>query len=94
MMSKIYAGMFRKKNNDLRHMTFVKLNDVPDTFLETKIKDTSKDRTMPTGMELVWDLDKADFRVFNYTAQVGDLREMDMTDDEKNKLFANKSLTE
>jgi hypothetical protein len=94
MMSKIYAGMFRKKNNDLRHMTFVKLDDVPDTFLETKIKDTSKDRTMPTGMELVWDLDKADFRVFNYTAQVGDLREMDMTDDEKNKLFANKSLTE
>ena len=93
MMSKIYAGMFRKKNNDLRHMTFVKLDDVPDTFLETKIKDTSKDRTMPTGMELVWDLDKADFRVFNYTAQVGDLREMDMTDDEKNKLFANKSLT-
>ena len=94
MMSKIYAGMFRKKNNDLRHMTFVKLDDVPDTFLETKIKDTSKDRTMPTGMELVWDLDKADFRVFNYTAQVGDLREMDMTDDEKNKLFENKSLTE
>ena len=37
-MSKIYAGMFRKKNNDLRHMTFVKLNDVPDTFLESKIK--------------------------------------------------------
>ena len=94
MMSKIYAGMFRKKNSDMRHMTFVKLDDVPDTFLETKIKDTSKDRTMPTGMELVWDLDKADFRVFNYTAQVGDLREMDMTDDEKNKLFANKSLTE
>jgi len=93
MMSKIYAGMFRKKNNDLRHMTFVKLDDVPDTFLETKIKDTSKDRTMPTGMELVWDLDKADFRVFNYTAQVGDIREMDMSDEEKNKLFGNKSLT-
>tara|TARA_Y100000034_G_scaffold28829_1_gene34670 strand:- start:1108 stop:1392 length:285 start_codon:yes stop_codon:yes gene_type:complete len=93
MMSKIYAGMFRKKNNDLRHMTFVKLDDVPDTFLETKIKDKSKDRTMPTGMELVWDLDKADFRVFNYTAQVGDLREIDMTDEEKDKLFANKSLT-
>ena len=94
MMSKIYAGMFRKKNNDLRHMTFVKLGDVPDTFLETKIKDKSQDRTMPTGMELVWDLDKGDFRVFNYTAQVGDLREMEMTDEEKNKLFANKSLTE
>tara|TARA_Y100000310_G_scaffold336365_1_gene420672 strand:- start:43 stop:327 length:285 start_codon:yes stop_codon:yes gene_type:complete len=93
MMSKIYAGMFRKKNDDLRHMTFVKLEDVPNTFLETKIKDTSKDRTMPKGMELVWDLDKADFRVFNYTAQVGDLREIDMSDEEKNKLFGNKSLT-
>ena len=92
MMSKIYAGMFRKKNNDLRHMTFVKLDDVPATFLETKIKDKSKDRTMPTGMELVWDLDQADFRVFNYSSQVGDLREMEMTDEEKDKLFANKRL--
>ena len=94
MMSKIYAGMFRKKNNDLRHMTFVKLEDVPETFLETKIKDKSKDRSMPTGMELVWDLDQSDFRVFNYGSQVGRLKEMDMTDEEKNKLFANKSLTE
>ena len=93
MMSKIYAGMFRKKNDDLRHMTFVKLSDIPETFLETKIKNSSEERAMPTGMELVWDLDKADFRVFNYGAQVGDLREIDMTDDEKDKLFANKSLT-
>jgi len=92
MMSKIYAGMFRKKNDDLRHMTFVKLEDIPATFLETKIKDKSKDRTMPPGMELVWDLDQADFRVFNYSSQVGDLREMEMTDEEKDKLFANKRL--
>jgi len=93
MMSKIYAGMFRKKNNDLRHMTFVKLDDVPETFLETKIKKGTQERRMPTGMELVWDLDQADFRVFNYSSQVGDLKEMDMTDEEKDKLFANKSLT-
>jgi len=43
-------------------------------------------------MELVWDLDQADFRVFNYSSQVGDLREMEMTDEEKDKLFANKRL--
>lgn len=93
MMSKIYTGTFLKKNNDMRHMTFIKLNDIPETFLETKIKDKSKDRTMPKGMELVWDLDQADFRVFNYSSQVGSLKEMDMPDDEKDKLFANKSLT-
>jgi|TARA_R110000824_G_scaffold58132_2_gene157459 hypothetical protein len=87
MMSKIYAGMFKKKNEDLRHMTFVKLDDVPPTFLSTKIKDGSKDRTMPKGMELVWDLDAADFRVFNYSSQVGDLREIEMSDAEKTKLF-------
>ena len=87
MMSKIYAGMFRKKNEDLRHMTFVKLSDIPETFLETKIKNGSAERAMPKDMELVWDLDKADFRVFNYGAQVGDLREMDMTDEERDKLF-------
>ena len=93
MMSKIYAGMFRKKNSDMRHMTFVKLDDIPTTFLETKIKDGTKDRLMPVGMELVWDLDKADFRVFNYGAQVGTLNEIDLTDEERDKLFTNKSLT-
>jgi len=87
MMSKIYAGMFKKKNDDLRHMTFVKLDDVPETFLSTKIKEGTKERTMPKGMELVWDLDAADFRVFNYSSQVGDLREIEMTDDERVKLF-------
>jgi hypothetical protein len=87
MMSKIYAGMFRKKNDDLRHMTFVKLGDIPETFLETKIKDGTAERNMPGDMELVWDLDKADFRVFNFGSQVGMLKEMEMTDDEKNKLF-------
>lgn len=79
--------MFKKKNDDLRHMTFVKLDDVPETFLSTKIKEGTKERTMPKGMELVWDLDAADFRVFNYSSQVGDLREIEMTDDERVKLF-------
>ena len=74
MMSKIYAGMFRKKNSEMRHMTFVKLDDVPETFLETKIKSDSKERAMPQGMELVWDL-----------------REVEMTTDEKKKLFETKA---
>ena len=93
MMSKIYAGMFRKKNSEMREMTFVKLDDIPETFLETKIKSDSKERTMPKGMELVWDVDQADFRVFNYASQVGELRETVMSDEEKDKLFANKGLT-
>jgi len=92
MMSKIYSGMFRKKNDDLRHMTFVKLEDIPATFLETKIKNGTAERKMSTGMELVWDLDQADFRVFNFKSQVGMLKEMEMTDEEKDKLFANKRL--
>jgi len=87
MMSKIYAGMFMKKNNDMRHMTFVKLSDMPESFLASKIKDGKKEKSMPEGMELVWDLDKADFRVFNYSAQIGALREIDMTDEEREKLF-------
>ena len=48
---------------------------------------------MPSGMELVWDLDQADFRVFNYSSQVGELKEVEMSDAEKNKLFGNKGLT-
>jgi hypothetical protein len=94
MMSKIYTGMFRKKNNDLRHMTFVKLDDVPPPFLESKMKGSDADRKMSNGMELVWDLDQSNFRVFNWESMVGKIREIEMTEDEKNKIFANKVLTD
>jgi len=94
MMSKIYTGMFRKKNNDLRHMTFVKLDDVPPLFLESKMKGSDADRKMSNGMELVWDLDQDNFRVFNWESVVGQIREIEMSEDEKNKIFANKVLTD
>jgi len=93
MMTKVYTGMFKKKNNELREMTFMKLSDIPTAFLETKIKAGSKDRVMPKGMELVWDVKAKDFRVFNYSSQVGTLDEVAFSEEEKNKLFANKSLT-
>jgi len=94
MMSKIYTGMFVKKNQELRHMTFVKLEDIPEEFLESKLSGQKNDRKLPDRLELVWDLDRDNFRVFNWESAVGQIREIEMTDDEKEKLFENKSLTE
>jgi hypothetical protein len=88
MMSKIYTGMFRKKNDQLRHMTFIKLEDIPEKFLESKMKGDQQERRMSDGMELVWDLDHANFRVFNWKSTVGTIKEMDLPDDEKSKLFS------
>tara|TARA_Y100000310_G_scaffold345646_1_gene467674 strand:+ start:1878 stop:2162 length:285 start_codon:yes stop_codon:yes gene_type:complete len=94
MMSKIYTGMFVKKNQELRHMTFVKLEDIPEAFLESKLSGQKNDRKLSGKSELVWDLDRNNFRVFNWESAVGQIREIEMTDDDREKLFENKILTE
>ena len=73
-------------------MKFVRLEDVPKEFLDTRIKAGSKERVMPKGMELVWDVEAEDFRVFNYSSQVGALMEVAFSQEEKNNFFAIKTL--
>ena len=92
MEQKLYEGSFVKKNSEVRKMTFVKLEDVPADFLSTKIKNPGQSKEMPLGMELVWDVDASDFRVFNYKSQVGDLVAKKLTEEKKKEIFATKGL--
>ena len=68
----IYTGTFVKTNGDIRTMRFVRMADLPETFLTGKIKNTGKSSVLKEGKELVWDLDKNNFRVFDWGTAVGD----------------------
>lgn len=67
-----YTATYTKTNGDSREMNFVRLNDLPETFLHGKIKGTGKERTLNEGQEVVWDLDNNGFRVFNWKTVVGE----------------------
>jgi len=67
---KIYEGHFEKQNGDVRAMRFLKLNEVPSDFLP-KPKTGNTPKNYEEGVELVWDLDKEDFRTFNWGSVVG-----------------------
>lgn len=61
-----YKAAFKKKNGEVRNMVFAELNDLPDSFLEQKIIGSGAEKEYPEGMQLVWDLEVDDFRVFNW----------------------------
>jgi len=54
-------------------MTFVKLEDLPSSFLSSKIKDGSSQRKVPEGQELVWDVSESAFRTFNWNSALGEV---------------------
>jgi hypothetical protein len=49
------------------------MGDLPKTFLEGKIKNTGHSITLIEGKELVWDVDKSNFRIFDWNTTVGDV---------------------
>jgi len=63
---KAYKGCFTKKNGEYRVMMFSRIKDLPNGFVASKIVGAGTERTYPDGMELVWDLEEDDFRIFNY----------------------------
>ena len=65
-----YKGTFVKQIGEERKMTFVKLTDLPEEFLNSKVKGTGKQTKMTEGRELVWEVDHG-FRVFNWKSVVG-----------------------
>lgn len=67
-----YTATFVKANGDNREMNFIRLNDLPETFLNGKIKGNGNERTLNEGQEVVWDLDNSGFRVFNWKTIVGE----------------------
>jgi len=92
-MSKVYKGTFLKKNNDVRTMTFIKLEDLPKAFLESKIKGGEVKNNLSEGSELVWDTENGGFRVFNWETAVGDVREVAVAPEKKVAANEKKSLT-
>lgn len=71
---KAYTGTYVKSSGESRTMNFLKLEDLPKSFLQARIKDPSP-RKLQEGHELVWDLDKNEFRIFNWNSIEGDINE-------------------
>ena len=63
---KAYRGYFKKKNGDSRTMVFTRIDDLPAKFVASKIAGSGKEQKYPDGMELVWDLEADNFRIFNW----------------------------
>ena len=68
-----YVGTFIKASGEARKMKFVKVEDLPlDTEGDKKDK---KERKLQKGMELVWDLEKQGYRIFNHSTITNPLRQ-------------------
>jgi hypothetical protein len=75
---KAYKGTFKKKNGESRQMTFAKLADLPEQFLETRVIGAGSEQNYPEGMELVWDLEADNFRIFNWKSADDNPKEFDI----------------
>ena len=73
---KAYKGTFKKRDGEIRAMLFAKIQDLPDTFLEEKIIGSGTEKSYPEGMQLVFDLEADNFRVFNWNTIVGSVKEI------------------
>jgi hypothetical protein len=76
---KAFTGTFVKSNGDSRTMNFVRLNDLPQQFLDTNTSGGNGPK-LSEGQEVVWDLERNAFRVFNWTTTVGDVAEEALSD--------------
>tara|TARA_Y100001973_G_C5207802_1_gene342920 strand:+ start:6315 stop:6542 length:228 start_codon:yes stop_codon:yes gene_type:complete len=71
---KAYKATFTKKNGEVRTMTFAKVDDLPKGYLpESK----GGKNNLAEGMELVWDLENAGYRVFNKETVIGKIEEFE-----------------
>ena len=68
---KAFKGKFAKKSGEERKMIFARIKDLPSDFIATKIIGAGKEQNYPEGMELVWDLEHDDFRIFNWKTCIG-----------------------
>ena len=54
-------------------MVFARIDDLPSTFVASKIVGAGKEQQYPDGMELVWDMEADNFRVFNWNTSGDDV---------------------
>ena len=63
---KAYKGEFIKKSGETRKMVVSRIKDLPSDFVASKIVGAGSETKYPKGMELVWDLEVDNFRIFNW----------------------------
>ena len=78
---KAYIGTFKKKNGESRDMVFARLYDLPQKFLDEKVQGAGSEQNYPDGMELVWDLEADNFRVFNWKSAENTPQEFTIDED-------------
>tara|TARA_B000000565_G_C23674753_1_gene335651 strand:- start:361 stop:609 length:249 start_codon:yes stop_codon:yes gene_type:complete len=78
---KAYKGTFKKKNGESRDMVFARLYDLPQKFLDEKVQGAGSEQNYPDGMELVWDLEADNFRVFNWKSAENTPQEFTIDED-------------
>ncbi len=74
---KAFIATFKKVNGELRTMKYVHVSELPQEFITTKIKNTGKKQPLKESQQLVWDLDKNDFRILNKESIIGEIKEVD-----------------
>ena len=79
-MIKIHKGKFVKQDGKIRHMVFARIDDLPSTFVASKIVGAGKEQQYPDGMELVWDMEADNFRVFNWNTSGDDVSTSELDD--------------
>ena len=78
---KAYKGTFKKKNGESRDMVVARLYDLPQKFLDEKVQGAGSEQNYPDGMELVWDLEADNFRVFNWKSAENTPQEFTIDED-------------
>lgn len=71
-----YEVIFVKKNGQRRIMVFSFLRDMPADFINSRLKQTRK-HELGAGMELVWDHEESDFRIFNRLTAIGGVKKVE-----------------
>lgn len=62
-------------------MVFARLYDLPQKFLDEKVQGAGSEQNYPDGMELVWDLEADNFRVFNWKSVENSPQEFTIDED-------------
>ena len=72
----IYNGTFRKLNGQRRTMRFIRKADLPSNMINESTISTLEGKT---GNEVVYDVDKREFRQFNWNTTEGKVTETSST---------------
>lgn len=62
-------------------MVFSKLTELPEDFISKNIQGVGSEIKYPSGMELVWDLEADNFRIFNWNTLEGEVKESEMSEE-------------